>query len=71
MLQQENHVGFFINKEILTSHQIDYIDFNNSLHHVTNFNYPNHDKNSIAIHLTMSMDGPNLSTPIQVVIALV
>ncbi len=71
MLQQENHVGFFINKEILTNHQIDYIDLNNSLHHVTNFNCPNNDKNSIAIHLTLSMDGLNLSTPIQVVIALV
>ncbi len=71
MLQHENYVGFFINKEILVVHLIDYIDLNNLLHHVTNINHPNHDKNSIAIYLTLSMDGPNLSTPIQVMIALV
>jgi hypothetical protein len=71
MLQQENYVGFFINKEILAIHLINYIDLNNSLHPVSNFNRPNHKKNSIAIYLIMSMDGPNLSTPIQVVVALV
>ncbi len=43
MPQQENSVGFFINREILAIHLINYIDHNDSLHHVPSFDYLGHD----------------------------
>jgi len=69
MPQQENFIGVFINREILAIHLINYIDLNGLLHHVINLNHLNHDWNSIAIYLTISTDGLNLSTPFQVLIA--
>ncbi len=68
MPQQENFIGVF-NKKILTIHIINYIDLNGSLHHVINLDRLDHNWNSSAIYLTMSMDGLNLSTPFQVMIA--
>jgi hypothetical protein len=43
MPQQENSIGFFINREISAIHLINYIDHNDLLHHVPNFDYLNHD----------------------------
>jgi len=35
-------LDFFINTEILVVHLINYIAFNNSLHHITNLDRPDH-----------------------------
>jgi hypothetical protein len=43
MPQQKNSIGVFIDREILTIHLINYIDLNDLLHHVINFNYLDHD----------------------------
>jgi hypothetical protein len=60
-------LDFFINRKILALHLINYIDLNGSLHHVINRKCLNYDC-SIAIYLTLSMDGPNLSTLVQIAI---
>jgi hypothetical protein len=61
----------FINRNILAIHLTNYIDFNNSLHHVISFDGPNHNWNSITVYLTLSINGPNLSTFLQIVLALI
>jgi hypothetical protein len=61
----------FLNRKILAVHLINYIDLNDSLHHVNNVNCLNYDKSLVIIDLTLSMDWLNLSTPTKVTIALI
>ncbi len=61
----------FLDRKILAIHLINYIDLNDSLHHVNNVNCLNYNWSLIIIYWTLSMDWLNLSTLIKVTIALV